>query len=132
MDDAPTASDLLTRQFYDWERRGRGWTVWSEPVDLEPAFRPFVGHYILRSSVPDDGQFETGLSRFADSFRRLLGRKDERREPPPIEEPEEPEPESVVRRRDLVELQTLLPANLDIPRDGLSNFFSVSRCVASL
>jgi hypothetical protein len=129
MDDAPTASDLLTRQFYEWERRGRGWTVWSEPVDLEPAFRPFVGHYLSRASVPDDGQFETGFSRFADSFRRMLGRKEERHEPPPIEEPEEPEPEAIVRRRDLVELQTLLPANLDIPREAFEQFLlSLSLC----
>jgi hypothetical protein len=38
-----TAPPLLTEQFYQWERRGRGWQVWPEPFDLEPAFRAFLG-----------------------------------------------------------------------------------------
>ena len=28
----------LTRDFYAWEQRGRGWQVWPEPVELEPPF----------------------------------------------------------------------------------------------
>ena len=41
-----TREERLTAQFYDWERRGRGWQLWSYPVELEPPFRPFFGHYV--------------------------------------------------------------------------------------
>ncbi|MDA1277207.1 MAG: type IV secretion system DNA-binding domain-containing protein [Verrucomicrobia bacterium] len=129
MDDSPSVSELLTRQFYAWERRGRGWTVWADPVDPEPPFRPFVGHFVSRNAVRDDGQEETILSRWAGSFRQMLGEKKPQESPPPIEEPEEPEPEMVAKRRDLIELQTLLPANLDISRDAFEQFLlSLSLC----
>lgn len=122
-------SEALTRQFYDWERRGRGWTVWPDPVDLEPPFRPFVEHSVPRPTIVDDGQFETGLSRFADSFRRMLGLREEQTEVPQIEEEEEPEPDPIAKRNSLVELQTLLPADLDIPREAFEQFFiSLSLC----
>ncbi|HVT03097.1 MAG TPA: hypothetical protein VHL58_06925, partial [Thermoanaerobaculia bacterium] len=41
----------LIEQFSRWEERGRGWAVWPYPVDLEPPFRPFFGHYV----PPDTG-----------------------------------------------------------------------------
>ncbi len=44
----PTVAELLTQQFYDWEIRGRGWTVYDAPVELEPPFRPFEGHQLNR------------------------------------------------------------------------------------
>lgn len=123
----PSVSDLLTRQFYDWERRGRGWAVSSDLVDLEPPFQPFLGHFVPRQSVPDDGQVQTGFSRLAGSFRWLLGKKEEEGPPPAAEE--EPDPEAVARRDDLIELQTLLPANLDISRDSFEQFLvSLSLC----
>lgn len=36
--------EYLTAQFYAWELRGRGWTVFKQPVHLEPDFIPFFGH----------------------------------------------------------------------------------------
>jgi hypothetical protein len=43
-----TPAQRLTRQFYAWESRGRGWQVWPYAVDLEP---PFVAVYLpLRPS----------------------------------------------------------------------------------
>ena len=129
MDSASKVSELLTRQFYDWERRGRGWAGWSDPVDLEPPFRPFVGHFLPRQSIVDDGQHETLLSRFSDSFRRLLAIGDERLPPPPIDQSEEPEPEVFTKPSALVEFKTLLPANLDIPREAFEQFLvSLSLC----
>ena len=129
MDDSPSVSELLTRQFYAWERRGRGWTVWPGPVDPEPPFRPFVEHYVPRHAVRDDGQQETFLSRWAGSVRQRFGEKKPQQSPAAIEAPEEPEPERVAKRRDLIELQTLLPANLDISRDAFEQFLlSLSLC----
>src|ERR1700693_6592962 len=64
-----SASEALTRQFYEWEMRGRGWQVWSRPVGLEPPFRPFFGHFVPGSpGVVDDGRRPTGLSRFIDGL----------------------------------------------------------------
>ncbi|MBM3836015.1 MAG: DUF87 domain-containing protein [Verrucomicrobia bacterium] len=129
MEQSPTVAELLTRQFYEWERRGRGWAVWPGPVELEPPFRPFLGHFVPGPLNRDDGQYETGLSRFADSFRRLFGKNEKRSEPVLIEEPEEPQPEIVEGRRELIELQTLLPADLDISREAFEQFLvSLSLC----
>ncbi|GAB3910065.1 type IV secretory system conjugative DNA transfer family protein [Mucilaginibacter boryungensis] len=44
----------LTQQFYQWEQRGRGWHLFGEPVQLEPVFEPFFGHY-AESEIIDDG-----------------------------------------------------------------------------
>lgn len=37
-------SEYLTAQFYAWEKRGRGWEVFDQPVHLESEFIPFFGH----------------------------------------------------------------------------------------
>src|SRR5690242_8023039 len=52
----------LTRQFYEWEQRGRGWSLWDSPVDLEPPFRPFFHKVPQLSSQTDDGRRHTWLS----------------------------------------------------------------------
>lgn len=102
-----TAADLLTEQFYRWEVRGRGWMVWDEPVDLEPPFRPFEGHYLPRV-VQDDGVLETGLSRFAKEFLGRFGAAPETASAP-SDEIDEPSPEYVEELAELVELQVSLP-----------------------
>ena len=125
----PNTSDLLTAQFYQWEKRGRGWTVWPAPVELEPPFKSFDAHVVPRQSVKDDGRIETGLSRFGSRFGRLFGKTDEPSAPPPVDEDEEPAPELWNSENDLVELQTLLPAKLDIPREAFEQFLlSLSLC----
>ena len=42
----PTLAEQLTAQFHAWERRGRGWDLWELPVELEPPFIPFYGHFL--------------------------------------------------------------------------------------
>src|SRR5438045_2444224 len=101
-----SVSDLLTRQFYQWEVRGRGWTVWNAPVDLEPPFRSFEGHFVPAGFYGDDGVQETTLSRFASRFFRKLGaQQPEQVAPETSEEVEEPEPAYLGSREALVELQ---------------------------
>lgn len=127
MDESPSVSELLTRQFYEWERRGRGWRVWPGPVDTEPPYRPFFGHFVPRRSIRDDGQEATVISRLGSAFRRFLG--EQQRIPEATEVPEEPEPNFDAGPRDLVVLQTLLPAKLDIPRESFEQFLlSLSLC----
>lgn len=52
--------ERLTIQFYNWERRGRGWYVFEDPVHLEPEFAPFFGHFLPQSNkFIDDGLRKT-------------------------------------------------------------------------
>ncbi|MHB8736186.1 MAG: type IV secretion system DNA-binding domain-containing protein, partial [Terriglobales bacterium] len=121
----PSVAERLTDQFYRWELRGRGWTVWPEPVDLEPPYRPFLGHYVPSPAVVDDGRFETGWSRFATAVLKKLGKPEEPPAPPPLEEEEEePGTQAVTDREGLVELQAVLPAELDIPREAFAEFLA--------
>ncbi len=108
--------EKLTEQFHRWETRGRGWQVYGEPVAPEPPFRPFLGHYLPPQPPIDDGRKPTALSSF---WEGLTGGP----KPPPVLPPEdeEPEPEPLTREP-LVELQTLLPADLDIPREAFEEF----------
>jgi predicted DNA-binding transcriptional regulator AlpA len=111
--------EALTRQFYDWEIRGRGWRVFDSPVALEPPFRPFFGHFV---SVPtgtpvDDGHRPTLLSSFIDGIFK----------PPPRPEfvaPEEAEPEPVYAGEDshLIEIQAVLPPETKITKDAAAQF----------
>jgi len=60
----------LTTQFYEWEKRGRGWYVYGDSVDLEPPFVPFFFHYTPpRQTTFDDGKRPTLLSKLADLFK---------------------------------------------------------------
>jgi hypothetical protein len=112
--------EQLTEQFRKWELRGRGWQVFPEPVSPEPPFVPFHGHYLPDTPVVDDGCKPTFLS----SFVRKLSQTISTEQPPPpvIGEPEEePEPEPL-SRGPLTELQTSLPAKLDIGAEAVAQF----------
>src|SRR5438105_4102030 len=50
----PALAEQLTRQFYAWERRGRGWDVTDHPTTVEPPYAPFV-RFASAITVPDDG-----------------------------------------------------------------------------
>jgi len=79
------SAEALTRQFYEWEMRGRGWLVLDYPVTLEPPFRRFLGHFVPAAlSAADDGRRETGLSSFFDRLKPLG--------PPPLSIQEDREP----------------------------------------
>lgn len=51
--------ERLTIQFYNWERRGRGWYVFEDHVHLEPEFVPFFGHFLPQTKFVDDGLRKT-------------------------------------------------------------------------
>jgi len=70
-------SEQLTTNFYVWEERGRGWSVWDFPVELEPPFEPFYHAGPARYPI-DDGRRPTALSSFAESVRKFFGRPTER------------------------------------------------------
>ncbi|MBN9483122.1 MAG: hypothetical protein BGO70_01120 [Bacteroidetes bacterium 43-93] len=62
-------SEELTTRFYKWEARGRGRHVFEFPVDLEPQFYPFFGHFVLKPQPIDDGKHPTLLSTIVDLFK---------------------------------------------------------------
>ncbi len=111
-------SDALTRQFYAWEVRGRGWHVFPQPVTLEPPFRPFYGHYASYEGVArDDGQRPTAIS-------TLFDRLKSRRAPSLCEVPDEREPEPVAFNTvdSIIEMHVAIPADLKVTKDAASQF----------
>src|SRR5882724_6388784 len=111
----PSVHEQLSEQFYKWESRGRGWRVFDHPVCPEPPFVPFHGHFLPETPAVDDGRRPSFLGSF---FHKLT-----RPEPPPLppKEDEEPEPQPLIREG-LVELQTSLPAKLDIGSEAFEQF----------
>lgn len=101
-----SVAEALTRQFYEWELRGRGWQVWDAPVEPEPPFRPFTGHFIPPNFFQDDGRIENPLSRWT---KGLLGQSGQ--PPPPLPAPpaDEPVPAFIESLPDQIELQLSLP-----------------------
>lgn len=58
-----TLTEHLTANFYNWEKRGRGWQVWDFPVQVEPPFEPFfhatpqrsvTGRYLPKNLVREN------------------------------------------------------------------------------
>jgi hypothetical protein len=111
--------EQLSEQFRLWELRGRGWQVFDGPVQPEPPFVPFNGHYLPEAAAVDDGRRPTFLSSMVQKFSSKLAPQPAAVEP----EPEE-EPQPILLARDpLVELQAALPADLDIARDSFEHLF---------
>ena len=119
--------EQLSEQFHRWELRGRGWQVYPEPVEPEPPFVHFNGHYLPATPIIDDGARPTFLSSLV---QRLSQKLSTEKPPVPVEpEPEEvPEPTSLTRES-LVELQASLPDKLDISKDAFEQFLlNLSLC----
>lgn len=108
-----TDSDAITRNFYAWELRGRGWQAYTRPVCLEPPFRPFLGHVLPKRRASDEGRHETKASSFAGWFFKREG--DPGRRPETEEEAVlEPEPEIFRVPYPLSEITVSLPPGATI------------------
>jgi len=55
--------ESLTRQFYQWETRGRGWLLCNYPVELEPPFRPVYFFEDAPENPVDDSHVPTFFSK---------------------------------------------------------------------
>jgi len=118
-----TLEERLTAQFYEWERRGRGWQVLEYPVELEPPFRPFLFHYAESPPAVDDGRRPTFLSSLFESLSGAShGEKARAIQPVPAFEPEEPLPEVFANDGDLVELQVALPPVVKTAKEAAERF----------
>jgi len=79
---AVSTASQLTKQFYAWEQRGRGWYKADYACDLEPPFAPFFGHFLPESPIIDDGKRPS-------FFQRLFG------EEPNLGEETQPQEEEI-------------------------------------
>lgn len=116
-----SSAEALTRQFYEWEVRGRGWQVSDRPVALEPPFRPFFGHFVpgMPGAVGDDGRKPTFLSNLVDGFFKRSTAVTGAVTPP---DDGEPAPHYMEDRTALVELQAILPPETKITKDAAGQF----------
>jgi len=69
----PIAAQRLTADFYKWERRGRGWDVWENPVSLEPPFAPDSSHEEFVIRPVDDGRKPSFMGRIINGIRAIAG-----------------------------------------------------------
>ncbi len=108
--------EWISRQFLEWEMRGRGGRLFDRPVSLEPPFLPFPGYDLSQPAV-DDGRRSTVLSRFWSGLTA----------PPPAPRPEKPkiEEEGPFYRdpEEYAELQLTLPEVKPFPDAAYEPFF---------
>lgn len=69
--------ESLTRQFYQWETRGRGWRLYPYPVELEPPFRPVYYFDDSQQNPVDDGRVTTFFSRLLEGSRQSANHKNQ-------------------------------------------------------
>lgn len=70
-------AEELTKSFYKWEQRGRGWNLWNFPVYLEPPFVPFHFHISSFTTPIDDGRKPTFLSTIAEKVKKTFNNSSE-------------------------------------------------------
>jgi hypothetical protein len=123
----PSREELLTRQFYEWEIRGRGWQIYDQPVELEPLFRQFFCHAIPRTGSADDARKPTILSSIVDG---IFQRKDDCGERAGKVEDEFDEEVTVGEiRPEIIEFQIAVPPTLKIAKEITELFlFSLDSC----
>jgi hypothetical protein len=102
--------ERISAEFAAWEKRGRGWQVWPEPVSPEPAFQEFTGYRLPEAQTAvDDARRPSFLASFFDSLQA-------RAAPKPriiIEEVADPEPIPCAHPLE-AELVASLPAKMSV------------------
>lgn len=119
----PSIHRVLSEQFAAFERRGRGWQVFPVPVHPEPPLPSSRGYRI--PPTHDDGRVPSVGSRVLSRVLSFLGESSAKPAPTPPESPESTGEAAEVpelHRGEIVELQTSLPANLNLPKDVFEAF----------
>jgi len=130
--DAQMSDDeRLAECFYTWELRGRGWQLWDHPVEPQPPFRPFFGHYVNAPVPADDARKNTVISGALDWLHRKLTGKSETPADTSLqtETPDEPEPAKWEDPGEQIELRLSIPSDMKISLDGAEHFLlSIASC----
>jgi type IV secretion system coupling TraD/TrwB family protein len=117
--------ELLTDQFYRWEKRGRGWQTWDFAVGLEPPFAPFRFHFVPpRPAGFDDARRPTLLSRFTDRIVGLLGSgvSHQALEGLPVLDLDDAEPDADESDGGLAEIRLSLAQDLEVSPEEVEQF----------
>src|SRR5258706_8023815 len=123
-----TKAERLTAQFYEWEILGRGWLLNDTPVELEPPFTPFLGHFLNNSSIVDDGIHHTLLSKVASFFSEEHSKIDQ----PPSQEISY-QPFAFKDDSPLITLRLVLPANFKSSHQETEQFLTMlSYCLSPM
>jgi hypothetical protein len=113
--------EMLTEQFFAWEKRGRGWQLWDRPVWLEPPFKPFFYHYALSDGPIDDGRRSTFIGSLIEKTKAHFSKKEE----PSAVEGSEDEDGALALDDDypaLIELSIALPSTQVVTQDATEQF----------
>ena len=118
-------TELLTRRFYAWEERTRGYLTWPYPVSPEPPFTPFYGHYLPQNLTADDSRKPTVLSALAEKVRNFFTGSPEvsAEEADCLNEDDQP-PDLYIPEGDLHELQITLPKDFNPAKQLTAQFLS--------
>ncbi len=100
--------EALTRAWYEWELRGRGWQAYPYPVELEPPYRPLRRP---RPAPPDDGRIPGPLDRLLGGLR-LAPERDAQ------EDAGEPEPAPSEPPGEIAEVLLLAPPDLAVDAEA--------------
>jgi len=122
---------LLTKRFYDWEYRTRGYLTWPYPVSPEPPFKPFYGHFLPQVEIKDDTRKPTFLSSLADAVKNTFSPKAEKAPALPeyFEEDEEESLDIYIPEGEISELQIILPPTFECKKRLADQFLqSLSYC----
>jgi len=128
----PSLSEQLTRDFYRWERRGRGWQFWYDVVELEPVFEPFFYHQVPFQPAVDDGRRPTFFSSLLERLHGFLtgsSKTDQIFAPSTLDMVDEPEPVIFDDTSDLHQTTISLSPKQKVPLEYAEQFLlNLSSC----
>lgn len=126
-----TPDEQLSAQYLQWELRGRGWFVHSEPVALEPPFRHFGGYELDAGGDCDDARRPSLAERMLRKAGRWLNGAPE--SAGKAEETDSPEEAVGWSREACREVALTLPKAARYRREQAESFLRICRtCVDPL
>jgi len=129
---SPTLSEQLTRDFYRWEKRGRGWQFWLDVVELEPVYEPFFYHQVPFQPAVDDGRRPTFFSSLLERLHGFLtgsSKTDQIFVPHTLDMVDEPEPVIFDDMSDLHQTTISLSPKQKVPLEYAEQFLlALSSC----
>ncbi len=120
-----TPHEQLSAQYLQWELRGRGWFVHSEPVALEPPFQRFRGYQISAGGNADDARKPCLAERLLKKTGRWLNAQ-----PDVPNEPEDTDAEKEVigwNRDSCREIVLTFPKSPRYRREQMESFLRMCR-----